>query len=154
VRGINFMENFIVTVLFIGIIIKQWPYIRNLKVPAKKSVFEIVWFVVGIFGFVLLTLYSTKEYIHYLIGVFGIIAFIFIWIKPGITDTGMMINVRGQKVYSWTEMKKVEISKTDYLKVTYFKKSGEKIVDQRFQIKNYDKIVSILKKNKIKVINI
>lgn len=148
------MTNFIVIVMFVGIIIKQWSYIRMLKVPAKKSILEIVLIILGIFGFVLLTFYSTKEYIHYLICVLGIATFIFIWVKPGITDTGMIMNVRGKELYSWSEIKKVKISKTDYVKVTYFRNSGSKIVEQKFEIKNHEQIINILQKNNVRIENI
>ncbi|MBU5255831.1 hypothetical protein [Tissierella praeacuta] len=148
------MTNFIVIVMFVGIIIKQWFYIRMLKVPTKKSILEIVLIILGIFGFVLLTFYSTKEYIHYLICVLGIATFIFIWVKPGITDTGMIMNVRGKELYSWSEIKKVKISKTDYVKVTYFRNSGSKIIAQKFDIKDYEQIINILQNNNVRIENI
>lgn len=148
------MTNFIAIVMFVGIIIKQWSYIRMLKVPAKKSIFEIALIVLGIFGFVLLTFYYTTEYIHYLICVLGIVTFIFIWIKPGITGKGMIMNIQGKELYSWSEIKKVEISKTDFVKVTYFKNSGAKIIAQKFDINDYEQIINILQNNNVRIENI
>jgi len=147
------MANFIVTVIFIGIIIKQWTYIRTIEVPVKKSISEIALFTLGIFVFVLLTIYSTKEYIHYLIGVFGVVAFIFIWIKLGITNTGVTTNARGKKVYLWSEIKNVEISRKNCVKVVYFNKLGAKIFEQKYETKKYERIVSLLQKNNIKIRN-
>ncbi|MDY0235891.1 MAG: hypothetical protein RBR71_07660 [Gudongella sp.] len=147
------MANFIVTVIFIGIILKQWSYIRTIKVPVKKSIAEIALFTLGIFAFVLLTIYSTKEYIHYLIGVFGVVAFILIWIKLGITDTGVITNARGKKVFLWSEIKNVEISRKDFVKVVYFNKLGAKIFEQKYEIKKHEQIVSLLQKNNIKIRN-
>ncbi len=44
------MTNFIVILMFVGIIIKQLSYIRMLKIPTKKSILERLLIILGIFG--------------------------------------------------------------------------------------------------------
>lgn len=58
----------------------------------------------------------------------------------------MIMNVRGKELYLWSDIKKVQISKTDYIKVVYFRNSGSKIVEQKFETKNHEQIINILQK--------
>ena len=147
------MINFIVIVMFVDVIIKQWSYMRMLKIPTKKGVLEIASIILGILVFVSLTFYYATEYIHYLICVLAIVTFVFLWVKQGITDTGMVMHIRGKELYSWSEIKKVEISKTDFVKVTYFKDSGARIISQKFESKNYNQIIHVLQKNNVSIEN-
>lgn len=64
----------------------------------------------------------------------------------GLRIKHMIMNVRGKELYLWSDIKKLQISKTDYIKVVYFRNSGSKIVEQKFETKNHEQIINILQK--------
>lgn len=131
--------------LLILLILKQLKYIKELLLPTRKSVFEIVAVTIGVCVIGLITYKYANNWINYLIGILGIILFITMWLKEGITSKGFTSMYRYKEVILWNEIEKFDVHKANNIKITLF----GKFMEQSFKFRNedYDKVMSIMKDN-------
>lgn len=135
----------IIILLLIHLISKQLKYIKELLLPTRKSVLEIVTITIGICVIGLITYKYANTSINYLIGILGIILLVTMWLKEGITSKGFTSMYRYKEVILWNEIEKFDVHKTSNVKITLF----GKFMEQSFKFRNedYDKIMDIMKDN-------
>lgn len=147
----NSLISILVSVLLIGIIIKQISYIKKLKIPTKKSVFENLIFITIITAIVIMTILFGKYISHYVAGTLFMIYFIISFLKQGILEEGIVIVNRGKEFFSWSEIKEVEIQKNSSLKITFFEEGRLEIVTHNFAADDYEKVFEILNSHNVKI---
>lgn len=137
--------DIIIPVLLILIILKQIRYIKALIIPIRKRPIEIVIVLFSIIIFIGIMYFYANTWIHYVIGILGILTFISTWIKEGISSKGFISMYRYKEIILWTEIEKVQLTNSKDVKVKLF--GG--FMEQTFHFKNsdYDKVITILKEN-------
>lgn len=135
--------NIFILLLLISITIKDLKHIKNLMISTKKSLLETITVIFSIIVLVIIMYLYANSPIHYITGLFGIIMFICMWLKKGITSKGFVSMYRGQELIPWDKIEKVNIIRSKDIRVAIF---GD-FMEQIFNFKNddYDKIISILK---------
>lgn len=136
----------------VAIIIKQISCIRRLKVTAIKTTSEVIVIALCVLAFIALAFFFAKSYLHYAITLLGIILFIAIWLKQGISDSGLYIVARNKDTFMWNDIESVEIKTGDSVIVGYHMKSMASIISQRYRIEDHDKILKIFEANNMKII--
>lgn len=137
--------DIIIPVLLILIILKHIRYIKALIIPIRKRPIEIVIVLFSIIIFIGIMYFYANTWIHYVIGILGILTFISTWIKEGISSKGFISMYRYKEIILWTEIEKVQLTNSKDVKVKLF--GG--FMEQTFHFKNsdYDKVITILKEN-------
>lgn len=135
----------IIFLLLILLISKQLKYINQLLFPTRKSILEIVIVIISVCVIGFITYKYGKNWIDYLFGNLGIILFVTMWLKEGITSKGFTSMYRYKEVILWNEIEKFDVHKTHNVKITLF----GKFMEQSFKFKNedYDKVINIMKDN-------
>lgn len=144
----NLFMSIIVIFMVLTMIMKQIPYMKKLKIPTKKTVFETIVYLAAILIIIVITLLYGKALIHYLVGTLGIALFTIEFLKQGIFEDGILILARGKEIYRWNEILNVQIVKSSYVKVTYWGREGLSIT-HKFAIERYEEIVGLFIKNNI-----
>lgn len=147
----NSLISIFVGVLLIGIMIKRISYIKKLKIPTKKSVFENLIFITIITAIVIMIILFGKYISHYVAGTLFVIYFIISFLKQGISEEGIVIVNRGKEFFSWSEIKEVEIQKNSSLKITFFEEGRLEIVTHNFAADDYEKVFEILNSHNVKI---
>lgn len=142
------MKNIIVIIipiLFFIITIKQIKYIKNLIIPIKKRNIEIFIVLLSVIIFMVITYVYAYTFMHYLTCTLGILMFISMWLKQGITSKGFISMYRYKEVILWNEIKKVKITCSNDITI---KLSGN-FNSQTFYFNKceYDKIIDLFKNN-------
>lgn len=137
--------NIIVPLLFIVIILKQLKYRRELIIPTKKGCVEIITVLFCVIILICIIYFYANTWIHYLTGALGILMFISIWIKQGITSKGFASMYKYKEIILWNEIEKAMVINSKDIKI----KLLGNFMEQTFYFKknDYDKVVSILKEN-------
>lgn len=137
--------NIIVPLLFIVIILKQLKYRRELIIPTKKGCVEIITVLFCVIILICIIYFYANTWIHYLTGALGILMFISIWIKQGITSKGFASMYKYKEIILWNEIEKAMVINSKDIKI----KLLGNFMEQTFHFKknDYDKVVGILKEN-------
>ncbi len=137
--------DIIIPVLLVLIILKQIRYIKALIIPIRKRPIEIVIVLFSIIIFIGIMYFYANIWIHYVIGILGILTFISTWIKEGISSKGFISMYRYKEIILWNEIEKVQLTNSKDVKVKLF--GG--FMEQTFHFKNsdYNKVITILKEN-------
>ena len=127
------------------LILKQLKYIKQLLLPTKKSILEIVVVIIAVCVLGFITYKYANNWINYLIGILGIILFVTTWLKEGITSKGFISLYKHKEIILWSEIEKFDVHKTNNVKITLF----GKFMEQSFKFKkeDYDKVINIMKDN-------
>ncbi len=135
--------DIIIPVLLILIILKQLKYIKALIIPIRKRPIEIVIVLFSIIIFIGIMYFYANTWIHYVIGILCIFAFISSWIKQGISSQGFISMYRYKEIILWNEIEKVQVTNSKDVKVKLF--GG--FMEQTFHFKtsDYHKVINILK---------
>lgn len=144
--------NILIIIVLIAIFIKQILCIRRLKVATIKSTSEVVTVALCVVALIVLAYFFAKSYLHYLLTLMGVILFITIWLKQGISDSGLYIVARNKDTFTWNDIESVEIKTGDSVIVGYHMKSIVSIISQKYKIENYTKLLKIFEDNNVKVI--
>lgn len=137
--------NIIILLLFMAIFLKQLKCIKELIIPTRKRYIEIIIVLLTIIILSGISYLYAKTVLHYITGLLGIVIFISMWFKEGITSKGFVRNARGEELIEWNKINKVIITSSKDIKITliggfigqtmYFKKS------------DYDKVFNIIRVN-------
>lgn len=137
--------EYIIVILLALINIKQFKYIKSLQLPTAKTFMDLVTIIfVSVILIFLMYRYATAV-IHYIAGTLGIILFITMILKEGITNDGFSSTYRYKEFISWDQIKDVKIKRNKYINITLY---GD-FIEQSFSFKNkhYDKLMEIIKNN-------
>lgn len=137
------LTEFIVIILFIYMTFKDLRIRKKLLIKIRKTKFDNLVFLFGILVLVLIIYFYAKTYINYLIGILGIIMFISMFIKSGITEEGFSEMRKGVGIIKWDEIRKITFINKDRIKIILNGKFGEEIF--YFDTKDYKKILTILR---------
>ncbi|MGL5245927.1 MAG: hypothetical protein ACRC7R_12195, partial [Sarcina sp.] len=135
----------IVILLLILLISIQLTYIKELILPTRKSIVEIVVVIISVCVMGFITYRYANNFINYFIGVLGIILFITIWLKEGITSKGFTSIYSYKKNILWNEVEKFDIHKAKNIKITLFGNFMEQSF--KFRSEDYHKLMNILNDN-------
>ena len=137
--------DIIIPVLFIDIILKQIRYMKVLIIPTRKSYVEIITVLFGMIIIMGIMYFYANTWVHYVIGILGIIMFISTCIKEGISSKGFISMYRYKESILWNEIEKVVVTSSRDIKVKLI--GG--FMEQTFHFKksDYDKVVTLLKEN-------
>ncbi len=139
------INDIIISVLLILIILKQIRYVKALIIPIRKRLIEIIVVLLGIIILICIMYFYANTWIHYVIGILCIFAFISSWIKEGISSQGFISMYRYKEIILWNEIEKVQLTNSKDVKVKLF--GG--FMEQTFHFKtsDYYKVITILKEN-------
>ncbi len=131
-------------ILLIGALIHQTYRLRNLLIPAKRGMGEIIAAVLGVTAILVLTRFYGNTPVHYAV---GLLAMVIIALYPftfGITAQGFSYN-RGALMGFLAPWHKIEgvrvVIKRDTIKVSF---SGHGYCDLYFNEDKYEALVNIL----------
>lgn len=139
------MVDIIILSFLIAIILKQLRYVRELIIPNKKNVWEIITVVLSIIILIGIMYFYASTLIHYVLGILAICMFLSMWIKVGINAKGFISMYRYKELISWNEIEKVTFISSKNISVVL---SGA-FMEQTFHFKksDYEKIFTLLKDN-------
>ena len=135
----------LIPILFFIVMLKQIKYIKDLIIPIKKRNIEIFVVLFSVIIFMVITYVYAYTFMHYLTCSLGILTFVSIWIKQGITSKGFISMYRYKEVILWNEIEKVNVTCSNNITI---KLSGN-FNSQTFYFNkcDYDKIINLLKIN-------
>ncbi len=135
----------IIPVLFISTILKQLRYMKGLIIPTRKRPIEVITILFGIIIIMGIMYFYANTWIHYIIGVVGLLMLLSIWIKQGINSKGFISMYTYKERIVWNEIEKVIVTNSKDIKVKVL--GG--FMEQTFHFKNsdYHKVINILKEN-------
>ena len=137
--------NIIVPLMFIVIIFKQLKYRKELIMPTKKGCIEIITVLFCVIILIYIIYFYANTWIHYITGVLGILMFISIWIKQGITLKGFTSMYKYKEIILWNEIEKVMVTNSKDIKIKVLGNFMEPTF--HFKKNDYDKVISIIKEN-------
>ncbi|EDU38791.1 hypothetical protein B2H94_02865 [Clostridium sporogenes] len=136
------MMNWILVVLFVGIIFKEFKIVNQLVIKTEKKLIETILLIIGIVVFFYITYIYAKNQMHYLLGILGTILYVGVYLKNGITSKGVVSSYRYLQFVPWDKIEKVHINKRKSIKVSYSGNGGTNRL--YFKNKDYDKIIELL----------
>ncbi|HDK7168928.1 TPA: hypothetical protein PTV44_002844 [Clostridium botulinum] len=139
------MMNWILVVLFVGIIFKEFKIVNQLVIKTEKKLIETIFLIIGIGVLFYITYIYAKNQIHYSLGILGTILYVGAYLKNGITSKGVVSSYRYLQFVPWDKIEKVHINKGKSIKVSYSGNGGSNRL--YFKNKDYEKIVGFLNKN-------
>ncbi|AJD30630.1 MULTISPECIES: DUF5673 domain-containing protein [Clostridium] len=142
------MMNWILVVLFVGIIFKEFKIVNQLVIKTEKKLIETIFLIIGIGVFFYITYIYAKNQMHYLLGILGTILYVGAYLKNGITSKGVVSSYRYLQFVPWDKIEKVHINKGKSIKVSYSGNGGTNRL--YFKNKDYDKIIELLNEKLIK----
>ena len=145
IMGEKKIPTIILPFIFLGIIIKELKYKKQLILPTRKTYLEIITILLSVIILILITYSYAKTWLHYVIGGLGVFMFISTWIKEGISSKGFISMYKYKELILWNEIEKVIVISSNDIKI---KVSGG-FMQQTFNFKksDYDKVITILKEN-------
>lgn len=134
--------NWILSVLFITIIIRDYRISRQLLIKARKKTSDkVLILIAGIVFFYLFYKYA-KIPSHYLVGILGVTVLIVGYFKNGITAMGIASMYRGAQFIPWNKIKEVNVYKGKIIKVSY---GGDRFYNSLyFQDEEYNRVIELL----------
>ncbi|MHB9941869.1 hypothetical protein CF065_09600 [Clostridium sporogenes] len=136
------MMNWILVVLFVGIIFKEFKIVSQLVIKTEKKLIETILLIIGIVVFFYITYIYAKNQMHYLLGILGTILYVGAYLENGITSKGFVSSYRYLQFVPWDKIEKVHINKGKSIKVSYSGNGGTNRL--YFKNKDYDKIIKLL----------
>ncbi|AVQ38036.1 hypothetical protein C7M56_04810 [Clostridium botulinum] len=136
------MMNWILVVLFVGIIFKEFEIVSQLVIKTEKKLIETIFLIIGIAVFFYITYIYAKNQMHYLLGILGTILYVGAYLENGITSKGVVSSYRYLQFVLWDKIEKVHINKGKSIKVSYSGNGGTNRL--YFKNKDYDKIIELL----------
>ncbi|EJE7236466.1 hypothetical protein M5L40_003476 [Clostridium botulinum] len=136
------MMNWILVVLFVGIIFKEFKIVNQLIIKTEKKLIETIFLIIGIGVLFYITYIYAKNQIHYSLGIFGTILYVGAYFKNGIISKGFVSSYRYLQFVPWDKIEKVHINKGKSIKVSYSGNGGTNRL--YFKNKDYDKIIELL----------
>lgn len=135
--------DIIIPVLLILIILKQLKYIKALIIPIRKRPIEVITILFSSIIILGIMYFYANTWIHYVIGIIGILVLLSSWIKQGISSQGFISMYRYKELILWNEIEKVQVTNSKDVKVKLF--GG--FMEQTFHFKtsDYHKVINILK---------
>ncbi|WP_142413886.1 hypothetical protein [Hathewaya massiliensis] len=137
--------NIVVPLFFIVIILKQLRYMKQLIIPTRKSYVEIIILLLCVIIFSCIIYFYANTWIHYVTGVLGILMFLSIWIKQGISSKGFISMYKYKEIILWNEIEKAVITNSNDIKIKVLGGFMEQTF--HFRKSDYDKVITILKEN-------
>ena len=142
---VNIATTVIVYVLFIGILIYQIKCLRDLLVPTKKNMDQVIFTVIGIVVILGITYFYGNGLTHYILGILAAIVFGLFLITPGITSKGFSYSISYKGFLApWHKIKRVRINLKEDVIVSF---SGHGSYKLYFKKKDYKELLSVLKQN-------
>ncbi|WP_017415222.1 hypothetical protein [Clostridium tunisiense] len=136
------MLNWVLSILFITIIVRDFKITKELLIRAKKKNIDKIFLLICIGVLLYITYRFAKIQIHYFMGILSVVLIIAGYLKEGITLKGFASMYRGAQFISWNKVRNININKGETIKVSY---SGEGFHHNLcFEKENYDKIVELL----------
>lgn len=116
---------------------------KELLIPTKKSIGQVITIVIGVIVLLGITYLYASTWIHYILGVLGILVFVFSLFKAGITSKGFSYTRSYIGFLApWDKIKNVYVSREKDVTL-YF--SGHGSYELCFRKEDYDQIMNILK---------
>ncbi len=140
-----YMMNWILVILFVGIILKEFKIVNQLVIKTEKRTIDTILLIIGIVVLFCITYAYATTSIHYLLGLLGTILYIVSYFKNGITSKGFVSCYRCLYFVPWNKVQEVHIKQGKSIKISYLGNgSSNKLY---FKEKDYDKIIEILSEN-------
>lgn len=140
-----YMMNWILVILFVGIILKEFKIVNQLVIKTEKRTINTILLIIGIVVLFYITYAYATTFIHYLLGLLGTILYIVSYLKNGITSKGFASCYRCLYFVPWNKVQEVHIKQGKSIKISYLGNgSSNKLY---FKEKDYDKIIEILSEN-------
>ena len=131
---------------FIAIIIVYIKDIRDLIIPTRKKVAEIVLVIIITIALIGITYVYAKTLLHSIVGILGAVSLILSFARQGITDKGFMA-IRGLGYCGkWNELKAVYISVKGDVRVSIIHLNFNEDIHY-YRKEDYDKIINLLYKH-------
>ena len=141
----NIRAAAIICILFIGILVHQIKCLRELIIPTKKSIAQIIFTVLGVVVILGITYFYGDMFIHYILGVLAAIVFGLSLFKTGITSGGFSYNRSFVGFLApWHKIKKVRVELKENVIVSF---SGYDSYELCFKKENYKELTGILKQH-------
>lgn len=137
--------NIVIPLFFIVIILNQLRYMKQLIIPTRKSYVEIIISLLCVIIFSCIICFYANTWIHYVTGVLGILMFLSIWIKQGISSKGFISMYKYKEIILWNEIEKVVITSSKDIKIKVLGGFMEQTF--HFRKSDCDKVITILKEN-------
>lgn len=137
--------NIVIPLFFIVIILKQLRYMKQLIIPTRKGYVEIIILLICVIIFSCIIYFYANTWIHYVTGVLGILMFLSIWIKQGISSKGFISMYKYKEIILWNEIEKAVITNSNDIKIKVLGGFMEQTF--HFRKSDYDKVITILKEN-------
>lgn len=132
----------LIFVFFIITILYCLNDIRGLIIPARKQTVEIIFIVIGSMFLMGVTYLYGKTWVHIIIGILGTAFFILSWARKGITLKGFNV-IRGIRSGSWDNVKNVQVSLGNYVKVSFITRNLNENIHY-YKQEDYDRIITLL----------
>lgn len=131
--------NIGIPLFFLSIIIRRLKRMKEIIIQTRKKYVQIA---IALIVFITITYLYASTWIHYVIGVLGILMFVTIWLAQGITSEGFISMYTYKERILWNEIEKIIVIKSKDIKI---KLSGA-FMQQTFYFKksDYDKVITIL----------
>lgn len=131
---------------FIVIIIIYIKDIRNLIIPTRKKVAEIVLVIIGTILLLGITYVYGKTLLHIIVGILGAVSLILSFARQGITDKGFR-GIQGLGCYgNWNELKAVHISVKRDVRVSFIHRNFKEDIHY-YRKEDYVKIITLVYKH-------
>ena len=145
------MINYFIILMLLILLTKQITFIKKIQIRTKKSKFEIGVFSIALLALAVLTIFFAKESMHYLTALTAASLLLIIWMKQGLTNSGLLIFSRGKEEYTWREISNAKIKTSDKVDIDFFNTSGIRIASHSYDMKHYKDLMKLLRYNKVKV---
>lgn len=144
------MMNWILSIFFILMIIKEIRKLIKLVIKTRKTTMEIIFLIIGIGVLFYITYKYAKTTIHYLIGILGIILYVVSYLSCGINSNGFSDIHRGANFTPWSAIDKIQINIGKNTKLIY---SGRDFsYNMYFENEDSDEIAKFLNEKLPKVL--
>ncbi|MCR4943665.1 MAG: hypothetical protein K5986_04260 [Clostridium sp.] len=141
----------IAMIFILCLCIEYFKLYKKLLIKTVKSKTTIIITALGMIVVAGITLIYAKSYLHFFLGVLGILLLYLIAFIEGITDDGLCIIVRGKYFYKWNEIGKIDVMKKDTLCLTIYNLQNAIISKQNYSLHNKDKVIEFLHKKHVEL---
>ncbi|MBB6698370.1 hypothetical protein [Clostridium algidicarnis] len=136
----------LVFLCIIGVSLYYLMEIKDLIIPTKKSIGEIISTVIGTMVILSITYFYAKTWIHIIIGVLGAISLVLTLARKGITSKGFR-SVRGLGNYgNWNKLLEVRVSVEKDIRVGFIHKNLNEDI-HHYKKRDYDRIITLFREH-------
>ncbi|MBU3204873.1 hypothetical protein [Clostridium algidicarnis] len=130
----------------IGVNLYYLMDIKDLIIPIKKSIGEIISIVIGTMVILSITYFYAKTWIHIIIGVLGAVSLVLTLARKGITSKGFR-SVRGLGNYgNWNKLLEVRVSVEKDVRVVFIHKNLNEDI-HHYKKEDYDRIITLFREH-------